>query len=242
MRRGVKGDSDKPEALKAAAGPSGLVQPSQAAVPGLAGARGCGAAHNPLAGDAPTAGPLGWAAAARLGKAVSSPSLGHPRLPQARSLRRVHSELSVAPAKDKHDAPEKASGGSPVGRPYPRRASFFEPLLVRADLLRPYAAALARFSHAAGTDRIRRQALKGRSTQVSRASHCVDSEGKVTNHQAAATRASREAGVTLQNHLDELESTLEQQLEHEAMKRGDEAPQPATTCSVVRRLSASLRR
>ena len=135
MRRGVKGDSDKPEALKAAAGPSGLVQPSQAAVPGLAGARGCGAAHNPLAGDAPTAGPLGWVEAARLGKAVSSPSLGHPRLPQARSLRRVHSELSVAPAKDKHDAPEKASGGSPVGRPYPRRASFFEPLLVRADLL-----------------------------------------------------------------------------------------------------------
>ena len=82
-------------------------------------------------------------------------------------------------------------------------------------LLSPYAAALARFSHAAGTaDRVRRQALKnGRSTQVSRASHCVDSEGKLTNHQAAATRASREAGVTLQNHLDELESTLEQQLE-----------------------------
>ena len=85
-------------------------------------------------------------------------------------------------------------------------------------LLSPYAAALARFSHAAGTtDRVRRQALKGRSTQVSRASHCVDSEGKLTNHQAAATRAAREAGVTLQDHLDELEATLEEQLEHEAI-------------------------
>ena len=80
-------------------------------------------------------------------------------------------------------------------------------------LLSPYAAALARQWAAGTTDRVRRQALKGRSTQVSRASHCVDSEGKLTNHQAAATRAAREAGVTLQDHLDELESTLEQQLE-----------------------------
>ena len=85
-------------------------------------------------------------------------------------------------------------------------------------LLSPYAAALARFSHAAGTtDRVRRQALKGRSTQVSRASHCVDSEGKLTNHQAAATRAAWEAGLTLKTRIDELEATLEEQLEHEAI-------------------------
>ena len=188
------GKSDTPpQDLKAAAGPAG---------PG-------DLAHNPLAGDAPSLGPLDWAAAARLGKAVQLDT--RPWLSQARSLRRasrVHSELSVAPVKDKH-APEKAK----------RRASFFEPLVRGADLLSPYAAALARFSHAAGTaDRVRRQALKnGRSTQVSRASHCVDCEGKVTNHQAAATRAAREAGWTLKTHLDELESTLEQQLEHEAM-------------------------
>ena len=81
-----------------------------------------------------------------------------------RRASRVRSKLSVAPVKDKH-APEKAK----------RRASLVEPLLVRTDVLNPYAAALARFSHAAGTtDRGRRQALKGRSTQVSRASHCVD--------------------------------------------------------------------
>ena len=52
---------------------------------------------------------------------------GGRRRHDTRSLRRalrVHSELSVAPVKDKH-APEKAK----------RRASFFEPLLVRADLL-----------------------------------------------------------------------------------------------------------
>ena len=157
-----------------------------------------------------------------------------------RSLRRASTAPSInspwRPVKDKH-APEKAK----------RRASFFEPLLVRADLLSCTAQSvrgcLSTRQWAAGTtDRVRRQALKGRSTQVSRASHCVDSEGKVTNHQAAATRAAREAGVTLQNHLDELESTLEQQLDHEAMKRGDEAPQPAAVCSAVRRFSASLRR
>ena len=205
--------------VKAAAGPAG---------PGSL-------AHNPLAGDAPSFGPPGWAAAARLGKAVQPDT--RPRgLSQARSLRRasrVHSELSAAPVPDKH-APEKAK----------RRASFFEPLVRGADLLSPYAAALARFNHAAGTaDRVRRQALKnGRSAQVSRASHCVDCEGKVTNHRAAATRAAREAGLTLKTHLDELESTLEQQLDHEAMKRGDEAPQPAAVCSAVRRFSASLRR
>lgn len=192
--------------VKAAAGPAG---------PGSL-------AHNPLAGDAPSLGPLGWVAAARLGKAVQPDT--RPRgLSQARSLRRasrVHSELSVAPVPDKH-APEKAK----------RRASFFEPLLRGADLLSPYAAALARFSHAAGTaDRVRRQALKnGRSAQVSRASHCVDCEGKVTNHQAAATRAAREAGLTLKTHLDELESTLEQQLEHEATTRGEKN---SSFCSV----------
>ena len=149
---------------------------------------------------------------------------GGGRRHDTRSLRRalrVHSELSVAPVKDTH-APEKAK----------RRASFVEPLLVRADVLNPYAAALARFSHAAGTtDRVRRQALKGRSTQVSRASHCVDSEGKLTNHQAAATRAAWKAGLTLKTRLDELEATLEEQLEHKAMTCGDEAPQPATVRS-----------
>lgn len=177
------------EVLHAAAGPAG---------PG-------DLAHNPLAGDAPSLGPLGWAAASRLGKAVQDSR--HSTLPVGRRASRVHSELSVAPVKDKlKHAPEKAK----------RRASFFESLVCGADLLSPYAAALARFRHAAGTaDRVRRQALKtGRSTQVSRASHCVDCEGKVTNHQAAATRAAREAGLTLKTQLDELESTLEQQLEH----------------------------
>ena len=145
-----------------------------------------------------------------------------------RRASRVPSKLTVAPVKDKSlpqrlltrqrscpgafeaclHAPEKAK----------RRASLFEPLLVRADLLSPYAAALARQWAAGTTDRVRRQALKGRSTQVSRASHCVDSEEKVANHQAAATHAAREAGLTLKARLDELEATLEQQLEHAAMK------------------------
>ena len=53
----------------------------------------------------------------------------------------------------------------------------------------------------------------------------------MTNHQAAATRAAWKAGLTLKTRIDELEVTLEQQLEHEAMKCGDEAPQPATVRS-----------
>ena len=65
----------------------------------------------------------------------------------------------------------------------------------------------------------------------------------MTNHQHAATRAAREAGWTLKTQLDELESALEQQLEHKAMSlayireevmkrggylqsRGDRVPSP----------------
>ena len=192
-------------------------------------------------GGAPTPGPRPSSRLSNMNQAglqdTSHPRL-HPRLPQACSLRRrdsrVHSELSV----DTH-APEAATrsatrrAGRPTGvfeQEAPRKrldlARSAQPV---TDQLSPYAAALARFYHASGTaDRVRRQALKdkrGRSRLTAR-EVTVDCEGAVsnlhlnqpmTNHQAAATRAAREAGWTLKTHLDELEMTLEQQLEHEAM-------------------------
>ena len=170
-----------------------------------------------------------------------------PRLPQARSLRK-YSELSVELMKDTHapvdDEMKLRSASRRAGRPTGGSDRLARTELLSANLLSPYAAALARFYHAAGTsDRVRRQALKDKggrhSTPISPAARwnqvrvcvrgdvgCKGNTG-ATDHQAAATRAAREAGWTLETHLAELESTtsrpptLEQQLslEQEVIER-----------------------
>ena len=144
-----------------------------------------------------------------------------PRLPQARSLRR-YSELSVELMKDTHapvdDEMKLRSASRRAGRPTGGSDRLARTELLSANLLSPYAAALARFYHAAGTsDRVRRQALKDKggrhSTPISPAARwnqvrvcvrggigCKGNTG-ATDHQAAATRAAREAGWTLETHL-----------------------------------------
>ena len=162
-------------------------------------------------------------------------------LSEARSTRILRTD-SVELMKDTHapvdDEKKRRSASRRAGRPTGSSEPLARTELLSANLLSPYAAALARFYHAAGTvDRVRREALRDKrgrhSTPISPAARwnqvrvcvrgdvgCKGNTG-ATDHQAAATRAAREAGWTLETHLDELESTLEQQLslEQEVIER-----------------------
>ena len=118
-----------------------------------------------------------------------------PRLPQARSQRSGsdHSELSV-------EKTEKTKAGLSLVR-LSASPSVRAGRPVSTDL-NPYAAALARFYAASGHDPRRRQALKS-----------SRSFGGQCGNLAAVRRAAREAGWTLADQLAELEQQTNQHLQ-----------------------------